>query len=195
MIYTFAKVREFVRANLNNYNWYRPELILTELGSQDKGMTANFDSSNTGYFGNMTTYKSYLKYPITADAVFKFVSNENNKEILSTIDPTDFNVDNKDNFNVIATLERLSHIDGDIVEFDDQYSHKELVYALTVNRSNKRITVCFRGSVLGGKDWLTNLNCFLKPIETPPVLNNMGLQTKIRVHRGFDGKCQCYFIT
>jgi hypothetical protein len=186
MIYTFAKVREFVRANRDNYNWYRPELILTEQGSQDKGATAMFE----GYSGLMTTFQSYLKYPITADAIFMFVRNENNRAILSRIDPTAFNVDGKDNFNVLATLERLSRIDGDIVEFDDEYSRKELVYSLTVNRSNKRITVCFRGSVLGGRDWSTNLNCFLKPIDTPQGLKDMGLKNKIHVHRGFDGKCE-----
>jgi hypothetical protein len=109
--------------------------------------------------------------------------------MLKKIDPEEFNVDGRDDFNVIETLKRLKTIDGVIVEFDDEFSKKELLYALTVNRSNKRITVCFRGSV-SRKDWLADFRFKLKPIDTPQALKDMGLKTKIQVHRGFDGKCE-----
>ena len=182
MMYTFAQVREFVRANLSKYNWYRPDLILSDSGSQDEGVPMEFGSSK------LTTYQRYLKYPITADAVFKFLSNETNKSILrESLEPTDF-VGDKDSFTIPLILDRLCNIDGDILEFDDQYSRKELVYSLVVNRLNKRITVCFRGSVTGGMDWRTNFRLSLKSIPVPQELIDLGVATKIQVHTGFDGK-------
>jgi hypothetical protein len=192
MIYTFAKVREFVRTNYNDYDWYKPELILMKRGSDEKGATVNFDSGNTGYCGT-TTYRRYLKNPITASGVKEFVSNKKNQAILSQVDPTEFNVDQRDDFSVLKTLERLCVIDGDIIEFDDQFSDKELVYSLVVNRSNKRITVCFRGSVTP-VDWGKDLDFWLKSIDTPQVLKDRGLKTKIQVHGGFDGKGECCLI-
>jgi hypothetical protein len=52
------------------------------------------------------------------------------------------------------------------------------------NRGEKRITITFRGSVTGGKDWATNFNAFLAPIDTP---KNVGLDKDkvIKVHSGF----------
>jgi hypothetical protein len=130
-------------------------------------------------------------HPIMAIDVKEFVSNKNNQAILSQINPTEFNVNLRDDFSIIKTLERLLVIDEDIIKFDDQFSDKELVYALVVNRSNKRITICFRGSVTPvdwGKDW-----DWLKSMDTPQVLKNRGLKTNIQVHGGFDGKGECCF--
>lgn len=160
MIYTFAKVREFVRKN-PKYKWHNPELILKEKGS---------DKNNN------------LGSPIKPADVLTFV--EENGAILSEIDSTKFNVDDRDEFSTIETLKRLSDIDGYIFEFDDQFSDKELVWALTVNKSRERVTVCFRGSD-SIKDWWMDFRAWPKSIHMPHVPQDGMLQTRIRVHRGF----------
>jgi len=51
--------------------------------------------------------------------------------------------------------------------------------------TNKRITVTFRGSVLGGKDWPTNSNIFYTKLDKPQLLQTVQLKEDIKVHRGF----------
>lgn len=56
-------------------------------------------------------------------------------------------------------------------------------------RTNKRITICFRGSV-GGKDWATNLN-FL--YITPECIRT-ACGDDVKIHKGFAGEIpKCVF--
>ena len=74
-------------------------------------------------------------------------------------------------------------------EFDDQFNERQLVYGITVNRTDKRITIFFRGSVEGNRDWPTNLNAVYKTLKVPTelVAEEFLLQEgkEIKVHRGF----------
>lgn len=191
MIYTFAQVRKFVRETLNENNWYRPELILTRGFGKDTSLRATFTDHTTSMSGFSTDYNKYLKYPITADAVYKFINHPDNKKILSEhLKQSDFNVNEDEELfpNVIEALERLSSIDGDIEEFDDEFHTKECVYTLTVNRSNKRITVCFRGSA-NIHNW--RYNFWIRPkafIDAPKILADEGFKGKIGLHPGFNSK-------
>lgn len=67
------------------------------------------------------------------------------------------------------TLEKLSTLDIDIVDFDDEFQRSELVYAIGVNHSFRRIVLVFRGSVMGNKDWPTNIRC--RPIAVKDLAN------------------------
>jgi hypothetical protein len=55
-------------------------------------------------------------------------------------------------------------------------------------RSSKRIVVLFRGSVLGGKDWTTNLNAVLKELKDDWVKALKETGSPVKVHRGFNGE-------
>jgi hypothetical protein len=54
----------------------------------------------------------------------------------------------------------------------------------------KRITIVFRGSVFGGGDWPTNVNALWSTLETPEMLQELGLdeEKEIQVHSGFKSK-------
>jgi hypothetical protein len=55
-------------------------------------------------------------------------------------------------------------------------------------RGEKRVTITFRGSVTGGKDWATNFNAFLAPLDTPKnllTLDKDKVIQVIQVHSGF----------
>jgi hypothetical protein len=191
MIYTFAKVRALVRDTLDQHDWYRPELILTrEVTSVEKDSTSLEAKTCISGDGSSTKYNNYLKYPITADAIYKFISDSKNKRLLSEhLKQGDFNIDHsKELFpNVLEALERFSKIDGDVIEFDDQFHTQECVYTLTVNRSNKRFTVCFRGSA-NIHNWRYNFWIHPKQYLNPPpkVLSDIGFEGNIGLHKGFD---------
>jgi hypothetical protein len=57
-------------------------------------------------------------------------------------------------------------------------------------REGKRITIVFRGTVMGGKDWGTNVNGLWGALETPEMLKELGFdeKKKIKVHNGFKSK-------
>ena len=92
-------------------------------------------------------------------------------------------------YNIKNTLNTLQQrVNVNIVEFDGEFVKKDLVYGITANRTNKRITVFFRGSVTGGKDWTTNFNAFYKKLERTPELMDAKLTKDIKVHRGFQSE-------
>lgn len=150
-----------------------PALVLTQGGAQVRGRLR------------------YLKYDITPAAILKFLELNRNlikgdgaELVIEKIDgehpPSDFEKDLK---RLIARK-----IDARITEFDDEFSGAELVYGITQDVTNKRITVVFRGSVTSGKDWPTNLNMIYTKVPVPPLLKNVPLNGyDIKVHRGFYG--------
>lgn len=87
-----------------------------------------------------------------------------------------------------AVLGDLTKDDGELVEFDDEFDSKELVYAITINHTDKRVVVTFRGSVMGGSDWGTNLSIPMRKIETPAVLVEQKFEPDIMIHGGFKSK-------
>jgi hypothetical protein len=91
------------------------------------------------------------------------VSSSRPSSTLKSIRKTDGAFDNVD-----TILKKLQPIQFGFVEFDDQFAEKQLVYGITVNRTdNKRITVFFRSSVIDSRDWPTNFNAFFQTLDTP----------------------------
>jgi hypothetical protein len=138
LIYNYANLREAARGEIKKKgidSLKESALIITQDGAQETGKD------------------QYLKYSITADAILRFVD-LNNKFVKGVKD-----LDNDETslyyFPIVLAL--MKETGGEIKEFNDEFAKKDLVYALTINRSDKRITVCFRGSVTRS-DWRINLN-------------------------------------
>ena len=180
MIYAYSYLRRYVSLTTLNdeKDWTRPDLILTQDGPElkDRG------------------YNHYLRYPITVDAIYEFLCEPNNVELLS--DQKDIDRVLKDKgFNVGVmnqTIANLRSIGGHIVEFDDEWQTSDLVYAIFVNWDKKRITITFRGSVKNTRDWNTNFKFrYVKePLPKPEQLADETIEKEddIRVHRGFHGE-------
>jgi hypothetical protein len=116
-IYTFATVRDFVRTNKESMTWYRPELIITEDAAQDPHDAAF----------------RYLKQPVSLAAIYEFISNGDNWDNLKKCKDIDTTDDSAS--NIRETLGRLQgRVNAEIMEFDDQFHKKSLVYGITVNR-------------------------------------------------------------
>ena len=62
------------------------------------------------------------------------------------------------------------------------------------NRKAKRVIITFRGSLApteGNRDWPSNFDAFLTPMETPALLKGKfegKLNERVMVHRGFYSK-------
>lgn len=70
-----------------------------------------------------------------------------------------------------------------LVAFDDEFEKEELVYAIAINPSRKRITVVFRGSVTK-TDWATNVETYMKEVPNPMAFHPSQEPT-VHVHNGF----------
>lgn len=123
-----------------------------------------------------------LTEPISAKDVKEFI--EANKE---TLEKDDEIKHNKESWLLYwDAISKLEHANARLVEFADRFQETELVYAITINKDFKRVTVIFCGSVLGGKDWSKNLNFPFAEMPTPAYLRKKRNFTKtIRVHKGF----------
>ena len=80
-----------------------------------------------------------------------------------------------------------------LMEFDDEDSNSELVYAITTDDARQSVTVSFRGSVTP-RDWWQDLQFAMKRIPNPLFGIDVGGDKKakqpkdIRIHRGFYSK-------
>jgi hypothetical protein len=128
------------------------------------------------------TYR-YLKHEVTGPAIHEFI--KLNREFVQAIPDKEVNTDEGAVDNIDNILTKMQALDFGFVEFDDQFEEKQLVYAITVNRTDKRITVFFRGSVTNGRDWTTNGNALFKTLDRPDEIKEGVLNDKIKVHRGF----------
>ena len=122
----------------------------------------------------------YLKYEVDGEMLEKFI--RSNKKF----------VDNTLDHDVLEILRKVEGKDIGVREFDDQFNDQQLVYGITVNRTDKRLTVFFRGSVQGNRDWPTNFKALPKTLNVPPALqeeeadgSDIELDEEIKVHRGF----------
>lgn len=68
-------------------------------------------------------------------------------------------------------------------------SIKSILNELQLRSDEKRVTVMFRGSV-NEADWKTNLNASLEKLDSNEVLDRLGWEGKLEVHRGFKGMSQ-----
>lgn len=75
--------------------------------------------------------------------------------------------------------------DSDIWEFDDTMPKEDLVYGVVVNRTEKRVTIVFRGSVTL-KDWMIDLSMSsTAPKDLQFARTKSLVSDDVRVHSGF----------
>lgn len=99
---------------------------------------------------------------------------------------------------VIDCLEKLNEYDdqleGDdlyVETFRSYYGSKQCVYGVMTNTMSKRIIITFRGSLTpseGNRDWQSNFNAYLSPMETPALLKGKlegKLNERLMMHKGF----------
>ena len=78
-------------------------------------------------------------------------------------------------------------------EFDDKHQHKELVYAVTKDRVNKRITLCFRGTdneLAKDTNWTANLDFWKHGVDVPASIKDKVEGDKVWFHQGFWSKSE-----
>jgi len=138
--------------------------------------------------GDKHSESSSLHYPITAAAILTFI--QLNRHLINdklgfrkegiNKQPGDF-----PELKIEAQLQTLGKFDAEIWEFDDRFEKSELVYSIIVNKTGKRITTVFRGSVWGNDDWPTNFNLWkCNPEILKEFAEKLGVH-KLGVHRGF----------
>ena len=179
MIYAYAYLRKYVSLSMKegDKKWSKPELIITQNGQelQDRG------------------FARHLRYPVTGEAIHNFLIDETNaellkdkKDIVRVLDDKGFDVD-----AMKATVDELRGINGEIIEFDDEWQTQDLVYAIFANHDSKRITIVFRGSVSNSSDWNTNFKIrYSEKLPKPEQLAGIAVEGEddIRIHRGFHGE-------
>ena len=94
----------------------------------------------------------------------------------------------------LPIMKRLRQVDDEfdaqIIEYDDEFDSEgivglgsELVFSIILNKTEKRITVVFRGRV-SVKDWIKDLSF----VKTNPDPINEFAGDKVGIHTGFSGK-------
>jgi hypothetical protein len=179
LAYTFATIRAIVKEydlveglpkKGEGVNFNTPALVITQGGAQPVDQNRLF------------------KYPITAAAIERFL--ELNRHLLKQ-GPTGGDVSFNDTNKAIAPIDlpRMPiegvmtdfrmNVDGEFLDYDDKDTTSAgLVYSLFKNKTKKRFTVAFRGTV-GPKDILTDAKFAFK--STPELLKG----EDVKLHRGF----------
>lgn len=85
---------------------------------------------------------------------------------------------------MMGSMMGAGQADASLEYFCDDNANSELVYAIGIDRTRRRVTVAFRGSVTQN-DWLTDLNMFGKSVPNP-LYDEGGKQSKdLLIHNGF----------
>jgi len=184
LVYHYADLRKIVLAHGANFNE-----DLTPREKKKKGIV-EFDSPDlivTKKAARRIFPSTLLKHEITADAVLEFV--QKNRRYLTDDKDGWLKFNKKGNNEEVLEIEKRVKIlgqkfDADIIEFDDdranEGSKSELLYGIVVNRTDKRITVAFRGSN-NLKDWIQNIQvCDKIPAEIKEFAGD-----DVDVHAGF----------
>jgi hypothetical protein len=142
-----------------------------------------------------------LKQTLTPTDILKFID-LNQKYLVGDDGALEFNEDGDGDSDYdgdgkpdLPIMKRLAQLDdefeSEIIEFDDEFKSagaaglkSELVFSTIINKTQKRITVVFRGSV-SLKDWIVDLS-FSK--RTPDVIEEFSSED-VDIHGGFAGKC------
>ena len=98
-------------------------------------------------------------------------------------------------YESITAMEDRSKSSGEskpitLEEFDDKYQKKELVYAITKDNVNKRITIVFRGTtpLALASNWKHNLSMTKTDVPLPDSLKGKIDAEEVDIHTGFYSK-------
>ena len=192
IVYSYTEVRNIVKKYSKTLNpdfdeaveFDQPELVVTQMATEQNPFDGTF-----------------LKYPVNAKGIHKFIE-LNQKYLVGDDDglgfnpegdgSADFDGDGIVDLPIMKRLIQFEAIDADIIEFDDEFVAEglssELVFCIILNRTEKRVTVVFRGSV-SVKDWLVDLSA-LK--TTPDEIKEFGGR-RVDIHAGFSSELLCIY--
>jgi len=179
LVYTAASLREIVRDNEkslpgnedkeNTTAFIEPELVWTQILEEDINP---FDGT-------------FLKGILQAKPIMKFL--EMNKAYLTDDEGLiAYNPRGDSHVTpvIFSQLENLGEaFDSDIIEYDDEFvdgSSTELVFAIIVNRTRKRVVLVFRGSAVL-KDFIVDASFF--KMTPPQIMEFAGAE--VDIHTGF----------
>jgi hypothetical protein len=189
LIYSYSALRDIINNNDVTLNpdkegavgFKNPELIVT----QQLEETNPFKGTN-------------LKHTLAPTDILKFIT-LNQKYLVGEEGALEFNPDgngdadrDRDGKADLPIMKRLAQLDdefeAEIIEFDDEFKSmglgSELVFSIIINKTEKRITVVFRGSV-SLKDWIVDLS---SAKQTPDIIQEFSSED-VDVHSGFAGEC------
>lgn len=184
LMYNFGFLRSVVDTHEKTFNEHLSDRKKKEVGTVEFDTPALVDTRNSAAD---PFPKAKLKNPITAAAILQFL--RLNKKYIRQSEGEYLRFakdgDNTENIFLTKKLEELGgNFDADIVEFDDQFADEKLfstlVFSIVVNRTDKRITVVFRGSVTK-KDFLVDLRLFK---TTPDIVKEFTNRNPL-MHKGF----------
>ncbi len=137
---------------------------------------------------------THLKQTITPTDILKFIE-ANQQYLVGDEGALEFNPDGDGNSDFdgdgkadLPIMKRLAQVDdefdAEMIEFDDEFKDvglaSELVFSTIINKTEKRITVVFRGSVTL-KDWIIDLSAVKK---TPAIIEEFS-SADVDIHSGF----------
>lgn len=184
LIYDLEFLRSVVDTHEKTFNEHLSDRKKKEVGIVEFDTSALVDTRNSAAD---PFPKAKLKHPITAAAILQFL--RLNKKYIRQSEGEDLEFakdgDNTENIFFTKKLEDLGeNFDADIVEFDDEFAEgrlfSTLVFSIVVNRTEKRITVVFRGSVTTN-DWLVDFRFFK---TTPNIVKEFTDRDPL-IHKGF----------
>ena len=122
---------------------------------------------------------SVLQLPMTQAKALQLLE-QHQQAILETEEEQEFY---QQVFDTAKARNMAEDTNVQIVAVDDKFEQQELVYSVHVDETQKKITVCFRGSVTK-TDWATNYEILMKDV-TNPFKGRSEQEDTIRVHNGF----------
>jgi hypothetical protein len=130
-----------------------------------------------------------LKEPIRAKEVEKLLV-DNKETLMSHFTSETLGVLSKVMDTIVARqkadVDKHREPTATLVDFSDDNSKSELVYAIGKDDARKRVTVSFRGSVTS-RDWLQDAQIWMEKIANP-IAHIKGQPKNVRIHHGFYGK-------
>ena len=200
--YAFSNLRRLILDNSRKVRNGKPKVVEKFLGHSETLPVVNFDRPELIWTQSASpvdaAYRKerYLKKDITAASVLEFI--QRNRNVLKYDKKGNIVLDEEGSskrqspndprkvemFRDLETkLEFLLPIDGALLEFDDVKEDQSLVYAITVNRTERRISVSFRGSVTMS-DWRTNARVWPVEMDVPDEAGDK-VKGPVKVHAGF----------
>eukprot|EP00339_Tiarina_fusa_P019637 CAMPEP_0117079690 /NCGR_PEP_ID=MMETSP0472-20121206/56239_1 /TAXON_ID=693140 ORGANISM="Tiarina fusus, Strain LIS" /NCGR_SAMPLE_ID=MMETSP0472 /ASSEMBLY_ACC=CAM_ASM_000603 /LENGTH=185 /DNA_ID=CAMNT_0004807049 /DNA_START=84 /DNA_END=638 /DNA_ORIENTATION=+ len=120
------------------------------------------------------------KTKITAGGILEFIQ--------ANIERLDNDDEINSDLSVYALLSLSKLNDAYIASFDDKFEDTNMVYGITVNKIQKRISLVFRGTATETNNWSHNMQTGLTKMETPTMLTDelgFSADKTILVHTGF----------
>lgn len=190
LIYYFADVRDIVRDHDINLEANKA------LSEEEKGCRKFVAFEDVELVWTQDVEKkvfpsTFMHKPISFTGIIDFLNK--NRGYIKQDEMTDYPTFVPDGSNttpqaMLQILDDLGDFDTDIIDFDDQYSENgsstELIFSIMVDRTNKKVTVVFRGTV-NTKDILVDGNFW--PTSHKLIRNVTDKNAK--VHSGF-----CHYL-